>query len=160
MAKIRSMKGKNNPSWTHGMATRKGRRRVYRTWASILTRCNNKNFHQYKDYGGRGISVCKEWKLFENFFKDMGHPPSNKYEIDRIDNDGNYEPCNCRWVLHVVNARNSRWTQLSMKIAKEIRERYKKEKITYIGLAKEYGVSKGAINHILNNRTWIPDPNE
>jgi len=158
MAKRRSMKGKNNPAWIHGMAPKNRKRKVYRTWASILTRCNNKKFGQYKDYGGRGISVCKEWKRFENFFNDIGHPPSNKHEIDRIDNDGNYEPGNCRWVLHVINARNSRWTQLSMKIAKEIRERYKKEKITYVGLAKEYGVSKSAINHILNNRTWVPDP--
>lgn len=143
----------------HGMSKRNGKRRVYRIWAAMLTRCNNPNFKQYKDYGGRGISVCDEWHDFENFFNDMGHPTTNRHGIDRIDNNGNYNKENCRWSLPVENSRNSRWTKLNIELAQEIRIRYKTENITHKQLAIEYGVSKGAISHVLKNRHWI-DANE
>lgn len=79
---------------THGMA----KTRTYRIWANMLTRCTNTKVAQYKDYGGRGISVCKEWaESFESFFKDMGSCPSNSHSIDRIDNNLNYCKENCKW---------------------------------------------------------------
>lgn len=88
---------------THGMVNAL----EYRCWAGMLTRCNNSKVKEYKNYGGRGICVCKEWYKFENFFKDMGKRPGG-YTIERKDNDGDYTPDNCSWETMVTQARNKR----------------------------------------------------
>jgi hypothetical protein len=81
--------------------------RSYRTWYNMISRCKNKNNSSYKNYGGRGIKVCDRWlQSFENFYKDMGYPPTIKHTIDRINNDGNYEPSNCRWATHKIQQNN------------------------------------------------------
>lgn len=91
----------------HGMAAT----RVYKQWQGIKSRCLNPKSTGYHNYGGRGITVCDRWKdSFENFYKDMGDPPTNEYEIDRIDVNGNYEPGNVRWVTPKENVRNKRDT--------------------------------------------------
>jgi len=80
----------------------------YNTWKGVRQRCNNKNDPAYKHYGGRGIKVCKRWDDYELFLKDMGHRPSTRHSIDRIDNDGNYQPDNCRWATLSEQRRNTR----------------------------------------------------
>jgi len=73
------------------------------------TRCSNPNYIYYKNYGGRGITVCERWEnSFENFYADMGSRPGPEHEIDRIDNNEGYEPGNCRWALPVINSNNKR----------------------------------------------------
>jgi hypothetical protein len=88
---------------THGMS----KSREYRTWRAMRDRCLNPNSHAYEWYGGRGISICDDWLSFVALLADMGSRPPG-CSIDRINNDGNYEPGNCQWAPPSVQARNRR----------------------------------------------------
>ena len=80
---------------------------TYMIWCTLRQRCQNPNNPNYRNYGGRGIKVCKRWNKFENFLADMGERPKGR-SIDRINNDGDYKPSNCRWATWSQQMKNRR----------------------------------------------------
>lgn len=93
---------------THGMS----RTRIYRTWIGMKARCENPSHSKYYMYGAKGVSVCERWQSYENFFKDMGHPPSDTHSLDRYpDKTVNYEPSNCRWATKREQMENTARTR-------------------------------------------------
>lgn len=92
-------------NYRHGLTQTK----LNRAWANMRYRCNNPNCKSYKNYGGRGISICEEWDVFENFMEwSLKNGFCEGASLDRIDNNGNYEPSNCRWVSMKTQGNNRR----------------------------------------------------
>ncbi len=126
-------------SITHGMS----RSPIYFIWKSMRQRCLNPHDKYYKDYGGRGIKVCERWSKFDNFLKDMGPRPEGK-QLDRINNDGDYKPSNCRWATTKQQANNQR-------NCRQIK--YKSRKITILELSEELGISYRALHRRINRNS-------
>lgn len=102
--------GKNNPNYKHGFSY-KHKSSEYQVYYGMRARCYNPNHVSYENYGGRGIRICDRWlgkKGFENFVADVGQRPSMLYSIDRLNVNGNYEPCNCKWSTSEEQAINRR----------------------------------------------------
>ena len=114
-------------------------------------RCLNPNSKHYIDYGGRGIAICERWMTFENFYEDMGDPPTGM-TLDRIDVNGNYEPDNCRWATDKQQVRNRRNTLCEEDV-------YEIKKMLQIGFCEQviadiFSKSKRTIQRIKNGKIW------
>lgn len=109
---------------------------LYPLWDAMVRRCHDSAYPAWKDYGARGIAVCDRWRIFENFETDVGLRPSARHTLDRIDNDGGYEPGNCRWATRREQQLNRRDTRLVTIEGKQ-----------YVAaeLAHQHGVSLSAV---------------
>jgi hypothetical protein len=107
--------------------------RIYMIWAGMKARCLKKQIKNYLRYGGRGIKVCDRWMKFENFYEDMRQGYSDNLTIERINNNGNYEPNNCRWATNKEQSNNRRNNHLIT---------YKNKTQNVTQWANEYGINK------------------
>jgi hypothetical protein len=125
---------------THGLAHRpkknqpKNYPKIYTTWMSMKNRCHNKNEPSYKYYGAKGIFVCDEWHEFENFYNDMGEPPTKDHSIDRIDNSKGYSKDNCRWATRKQQHYNK---------TNNVYFEYEGQLYTLVQLSEKYLINKG-----------------
>ena len=124
----------------------------YAVWCAMLSRCRNPRHKRWKDYGGRGITVCERWYKFENFAADMGYPGPNE-TLDRKDNDGHYTLLNCRWALQKTQARNRRSNKLTQQQADEIRRRRLNGEKTS-SLSREFNIRRDNVCRIAQGVTW------
>lgn len=115
---------------------------LWRCWCHIRARCHAPGNKQYRHYGGRGIKVCERWRnSFESFVADMGPKPTPQHSIDRIDNDGDYCPENCRWATPTMQARNKRNSTLIT---------FDGETLPLAAWAERLGMSYGVLRHRLD----------
>lgn len=122
--------------------------KTYKIWKHIKARCYNVNNPAYPDYGGRGISMCKEWREdFNNFFRDMGECPEGM-SIDRINNAGNYEPGNCRWATAFEQGNNKRNNRILNIFG---------EQITMAQAARKYNICEETLRNRIDHYGFDPE---
>ncbi len=132
----------------HGFTVNRKQLSTYVIWKGIKYRCSNSKCVEFTRYGGRGIKVCERWKKFKNFLADMGTRPSGK-SIHRINNDGDYEPGNCKWATRLEQASNksdNRWISVNGE------KRYIAETARLLGVNR-YLIDRGL--KLGNGRTFI-----
>lgn len=117
----------------------------YRTWSSMLQRCNNPKVKCYKNYGGRGITVCSQWQNFENFLRDMGRRPTRNHTLERIDNNSGYSVDNCKWSTNAEQASNKRTSRFI--VAHGLR-------LTIAEWSKKTGISQQTISARIHKHKW------
>lgn len=129
----------------------------YTSWAEMKRRCYTKQDEAYKNYGGRGIRVCERWRTsFPNFLADMGRKPTAGHSIDRFpNNNGNYQPGNCRWATRKEHGRNTRRTKLNAASAKNIQRLYSEGKYDQYELSVMFDVSQTHISQIVLDKIWV-----
>lgn len=131
----------------HGHSGRDKRSSEYRSWRGMLDRCERPTTHNYARYGGRGVTVCERWHDFTNFLADMGKKPSPRHTIERIENNGNYEPGNCRWESAKEQNRNRSDNRLVTYLGWEM---------TIAEACERTGISRNAVDARLR-RGWTPE---
>lgn len=125
------MSGILKQKW-HGLS----RTKIYKIWVQMRNRCQDPSHRDFPSYGGRGITICERWRDdVEAFVADMGERPHGK-SLDRIDNDGNYEPANCRWATPSEQANNQR---------RSVKVKYRGELHPVSALARRLGIPRNRI---------------
>ena len=140
------------PELRHGHSVNYTTSRTYTTWANMLRRCINPKATGYDSYGGRGIKVCERWLKFENFLEDMGERPEG-LTLDRKDNDGNYEPGNCRWATAHEQSVNSSRTKLTDEKVIEARYLFTQGWSNAM-VARHFGIARSTAGFIRTRRSW------
>lgn len=150
-------------STTHGAARVGAETPEYHAWHAMFQRCTNPHHASWEDYGGRGVTVCERWQSFENFIADMGPRPSPKHSLDRTNNDGNYEPSNCRWATWNEQARNRRSADLRGEqiVTAKLNEAQVHQIVAMLAsgqyqrtIAKLFSVTSSNISAIARGKSW------
>lgn len=143
--KSSSINGSRNKK--HGQSITGKRGAEYRSWEGMKSRCDCPKNPFFSDYGGRGIKVCDRWQLFENFYEDMGERPKGT-TLDRIDNNGDYYPENCRWASHKVQSRNKRNNRIII---------FKEKEMPLIELQEKTGIPYQRLYERIVRNGWSVD---
>jgi len=141
-------KGAAHNRFRHGMS----RTGTYSTWSCMKSRCLNPNNSDFAHWGGRGITVCDQWLVFENFLRDMGEKPAGK-TLERLDVNKGYSPENCVWADRTTQSRNRTYNKLTLSKAADIRAKRLKG-ADYRSLASEFGVSEYQIGRVIRGEAW------
>lgn len=146
-----ALKG-NTRALRHGHTRGRKHSPTYESWRAMLARVRYLERDTEQKHAGRGITVCERWQTFDNFLADMGERPAGS-TIDRIDNDGNYRPSNCKWSTPTEQARNRRNAKLTFETAVEVAGRMLAGESSK-SVAAVYGLSESLPREILKGRTW------
>jgi hypothetical protein len=140
----------------HGACRNRKETRLYRVWGCMKERCHNPNKDNYHSYGGRGISVCAEWYNDFIAFKKwaVAHNYKDNLQIDRKNNDGNYEPSNCRFVTPAINTQRQKQVKLTRRKVLVIKQLLKKTKLTHKKIAGLFNVCRVTIGQISDGSHW------
>lgn len=136
------------------------KRPEFSTWKGMLARCHDPKSGAFKNYGGRGISVCEEWQAsFWTFLEDMGPKPGPEYSIERLDVDGDYNPFNCDWIPFSEQAKNTRKACMNRNAAasvvtplNNIRATFKAHRGSMRRLAERLGMSEPWVSNVLSGK--------